>query len=178
MTFSKYIESVAEHFEAKDRNYKILSLVSDTANLIEKIRYFKSDNSLVLSELGDVIFRTFSVMAAFDIPLDENPLDLEMYKSKTDELDRTFVISEDELIQSVILELGIVSNIITTNLKYDIHEYNEEDVSRLRKSLYSYILYTLILCCKYNFSIDRVLDFNINKLRATAKELNMKKVDG
>jgi len=158
----------------KSKEFYSLCLVSDTANLMEKIKYFKNENALLLAEIGDVMFSAFSLMNVFNIDISTSPIDIEDMKLNTDSLDKKFIISEIDLLQSIILELGIISNIVTENMKRDITEYNDDDLKRLKNCLYSYVLYMLILICKFNFSTDRVLDNNMQRLKAKAKELNMK----
>ena len=177
MRFIEYKASTVRYVEEKDKIYHGFALVSDTANLLEKLKYFKNESSLILVEIGDVIFRLFALMDRLGIELDADPLDLEEMKEQTDTLDQKFKISEEDLFQSIILELGIISNIMTTNMRYDVVEFTASDVNRLKRSIYSYVMYLLILSCKYNFSIDRVLDFSVGKLKVKAKELNVKMIE-
>lgn len=174
MTFKKYIENSKIYVEERDRVYQTMCLVSDTANLLEKIKYFKNENTLLLSEIGDAIFCAFALMSKLNFEINNEPIDLEDMKVNTDHLDQKFQISEHDLLQSIILELGIISNIMTENMRRDVVDLNEFDTKRLKNSLYSYILYMLILVCKFNFSIDRVLDANLQKLKIKKKELNSK----
>lgn len=176
MTFAKYKSITEEYIENRDRVFHTLSLVSDTANLLEKLKYFNKENVLILSQIGEVTFRLFALMNKLRIELNNDPIDLEDMKVHTDELDTKFVISENDLIQSIIMENGIICNIITENMKYDVEELNESDMIRMKNSLYSYILYLLILCCKFNFSIDKVLDFNHKRLKSLSKEMKVKKI--
>lgn len=176
MTFAKYIDVTKAFVEDRDRVYHTLCLVSDTANLLEKMRYFKGDSSLIVSEIGDAVFRAFALIGKIGIEIDNLPLDLEEMKLNTDHLDGRFQISEYDLLQSIIMELGIVSNIMTENMKRDVELLNDFDKNRLKNSLYSYVLYMLILVCKNNFSIDRILDINIQKLKAKKKEMNHKEI--
>lgn len=174
MNFKKYIENTINYVEDKDKVYCTLSLVSDTASLLEKLKYFKNENSLILAGIGDAIFSAFRLLHKSNVIFDEIPIDLEDLKLHVDELDSKYPISELDLQQTLVLELGIISNIITNYMKYNVEELTDDDKNRIKKSLYSYILYLMILICKYNFSIDRVLDFNIKKLEQNSKELNLK----
>lgn len=178
MTLSKYIEDTKMYIEDKDRVFHTLCLVSDTTNLLEKLKYFKNENSLIIAEIGDVIFRVFALMNKLDIFISEDisidPFDLENMKLNTDTIDKKFPISEINLLQSIIMELGILSNIITENIRYDISELTDDDKQRLKKSLFSFILFMLILVCKFNFSIDKVLTFNINTKKVQNKPLNVR----
>lgn len=177
MNLKNYTESTKIYIEDKDRVFHTLCLVSDTANLLEKLKYFKNENSLLLTEIGGVIFRSFALMSKLGFQIGDGsnePLNLEDLKLHTDDLNTKFPISEYDLMQSIIMELGIISNIITENMKYDIAEYAENDNKRLKGSLYSYILFMLILVCKYNFSIDRVLEFNIKQLTIKSKNIDLK----
>lgn len=174
MNFSKYIETTQKYVEDKDRVYCTLSLVADVANLLEKLEYFKNENSLILSGIGDNIFSAFRLMNKCNIQLDDQPLDLEELKLKVDELDKIYPMSEIDIQKSLILEVGIISNITTNYMKHNIEDFTSDDTLRIKKSLISYILLQMILTCKYNFSLDRVLDFNIKKLEQSNKELNHK----
>lgn len=176
MTFKKYLETAREYMGNKSKDFYALCLVSDTANLIEKIKYFKNENALLLAEIGDVMFSAFSMMNVMEIGISNTPIDIENMKLHVDTLDKKFVISEVDLLQSIILELGIVSNIVTENMKRDIVEYNDSDKKRLKDSLYSYVLYMLILICKFNFSVDRVIENNIQRLKIKSKEMNIKNI--
>lgn len=177
MIFAKYIETVEIYFEEKNKEFYVMCLVSDTANLLEKVKYFRNENTLMLSELGDIFFRVFGTLKAFGYDLTKTPIDLESMKSKGHELDKMFAISEHDLVQGFILELGIISNIMSSNLRFDIVEFTDDDNLRMKASLYSYALYALIMCCKYNFSVDRVLDFNISKHKKDNKEFKFKTVE-
>ena len=174
MTFQKYIEAIGVYIEDKDKVYHTMCLVSDTANLLEKIKYFKGENALLISEIGDSIFRAFALMSKLGIEFTNDPIDLEDMKMNVDKLDNKYQISEYDLLQSIILELGIISNILTENMKRDVENLNDFDLNRLKNSLYAYVLYMLILVCKFNFSIDRILDNNITKLKVKKKELTHK----
>lgn len=176
MNFKKYIETVNKVIEDKDRVYYTLFLVSDVANLLEKLEYFKNENSLILSGIGDNIFSAFTLMEKCNIEFDDQSLDLEKLKLKIDELDKLYPMKEQEIQKSLVMEVGIISNIITNYMKYNIDEITEDDKNRIKKSLIFYILLLMILTCKYNFSLDRVLEFNVKKKIQNHKELNMKEI--
>lgn len=179
MTFCNYIDSTKAYVEDKDKVFHTLVLVSDTANLLEKLKYFKNENSLIIAEIGDVIFRAFALMEKLNISISEDPandpIDLEEMKKQTDTLNKKFPISEIDLLQSIIMEQGIISNIITENMKYNIVTFTQDDKERLKKSLFSYVLFMLILVCKFNFSIDKVLEFNVNTKKVQNVPLNSNK---
>lgn len=179
MTLGKYTNDTKAYIEDKDKVFHTLCLVSDTANLLEKLKYFKNENTLIIAEIGDVIFRTFALMSKLNISISEDPandpIDIESMKIQTDILDKKFPISEFDLLQSIIMELGLISNIITENIKYDIENMTDDDTDRLKKSLFSYTLYMLILVCKFNFSIDKVLEFNVNTKKVQNRSLNSNK---
>lgn len=177
MTFKKYIETVSTFVEDKDRVYHALCLVSDTANLVEKIKYFEYEHSLVLAELGDAFFRTFAFMKSVGIELDSLPVKLEEYRLNVNDLETKFQITKENLIHSLVLEIGIMSTVVSTNMRYDISDYTENDTNRLRNSIAAYLLYLLILVCKYHFSIDKLLDFNISRHKALQKQLNIKEIN-
>ena len=174
MNFKKYIEITNKFIEDKDRVFCILSLVSDAANLIEKLEYLKNENSLILIGIGDNLFSTFRMMKKCGIELDDQPIDIEALKEQINELDKIYTMSEQEVQKSLVMEVGLISNIVTNYMKHGIDELSEDDKMRIKKSLVSYIVLLMLLVCKYNFSIDRVLDFNIKKLEQSSKELNLK----
>ena len=179
MKLSNYVENTKSYVEDKDKVFHTLCLVSDTANLLEKLKYFKNENSLIIAEIGDVMFRAFALMEKLNISMSEDPvndpIDLESMKAQTDSLDKKFPISEYDLLQSLMMELGVISNIITENLRYEIVEMTEDDTERLKKSLFSYVLFMLILVCKFNFSVDKVLEFNVSTKKVQNTSLNSKK---
>lgn len=176
MNFQKYTDTAKQYIEDQDKVYHTMCLVSDTANLLEKIKYFKGENSLLIAEIGDAIFRAFALLNKLEIPFDNAPIDLEDMKINTDSLNEKYPISEVDLLQSVIFELGIITNIVTENMKHAVDTIDEFDKKRLKNSIYSYILYMLILVCKFNFSVDKVLDTNLIKKKGKAKDLSHKAI--
>lgn len=176
MNISTYIDKIELYYINKGVDFHALCLSSNTAKLVEKIKYFKNDTNLIISDMGDVLFNLFSLLKAFNFEHDNNPLDLDGYKKDINTLSK-FVISEDNLLINYMLEVGIISNIISEHLKYDVKDYDAVDNKRLKQSIYSYILQLFILVNRMNLSVDRVFSLSISRQRAKSKELNVREID-
>src|SRR5689334_9304824 len=116
MTFQKYIESAKPYIDTKDGTYHLLCLVFDTAKLIEKVKYFRNESSLIVYDIGDVYFRIFSLLDKYGLAFDESPFNLEEMKSKVDTLDSLYSIGEDNLLQNYMFEVGVLANVASENM--------------------------------------------------------------
>ena len=158
--------------------FHILVLVSETANLIEKIKYFHDENGLIIAEFGETLFRAYVIIEKLETLAEiKEPLDIEEFKENINSLNDRFNVSEDYLFQSLTMELGIMSNIVTENLRYDFDIYTYNDVYRICNSIYSYVLFILILVCKHRLNLDDILQFNIDEARMRNTSLNLRDMD-
>lgn len=174
MTFSKYIENVKPYYRNNEHNFNVLCLLSDTTKLIEKLKYFKNENSLIISDIGDLFFRLFNLLDNFKISIDEDPLNLEAHKVDIFNLSKSFDINEEQLIQNFVFEVGVISNVLTENIKHGVKELNEHDLMRIKHSIYSYVLQLMIIVSRHNFAINDILLINCD--RKKVKNLHQRKV--
>lgn len=174
MTFKEYKESVTDSFNKTAGNYGLLRLMYETATLLEKFKYFRNEKQLIKSDLGDLFFRMLSLMDEFGFDLDDKPFDIERYKAEATLLDKQFDITEDSILANFMFELGIMSNIVSDNIKYEVLELSDGDKLRIKQSIYSYLLQLLLISCKEGLDVETILAFSISKLKAKKKALNFR----
>ncbi len=174
MTFNKYKDSVKESFNSRTGNYNLLRLVSETTSLLEKMKYFRNETNLIISDIGDVIFRLFAIMDEYKIELNELPFDLDGYKDKVPQLASIFSITEEALQTNYMFEVGIMNTIVADHIRYGIEKIGPDDLVRMKNSIYSYILQLLVLVSKLQLSIEPILSMNISRVRARKKDLNFR----
>lgn len=176
MTFKQYYEKAKPFMKKTKVNVHALTLVTYTANLFEKMSFYKLDSSLMVSSIGSLLFSVFSLMDSMGYNL-EWPLDLDALMNQGNDLTSKYNMAEQEIQYSMIMELGIITQIIVNNMQYEIAELNEVDYKRINASLHTYVLYLLILCQKYNLSMQNVLKMNIDKEKLRNNEMNVRSED-